>query len=57
MTPHRSAATPAQPQAKVTFCVQGVVSPLLSNLYLNEVDRMLERAGEVTRNGKYTYMV
>src|SRR5438045_3308885 len=32
----------------------GVVSPLLSNLYLNEVDKMLERAREVTRNGKYT---
>jgi RNA-directed DNA polymerase len=34
----------------------GVVSPLLSNIYLNEVDRMLERAKEVTRNGKYTYI-
>ena len=34
----------------------GVISPLLSNLYLNEVDRMLERAQEVTRNGKYTYI-
>ena len=34
----------------------GVISPLLSNLYLNEVDRMLERAKEVTRNGKYTYL-
>ena len=34
----------------------GVVSPLLSNLYLNEVDRMLERAKEATRNGKYTYI-
>lgn len=32
----------------------GVISPLLSNLYLNEVDKMLERAKEVTRNGKYT---
>jgi len=31
----------------------GVISPLLSNLYLNEVDKMLERAREVTRNGKY----
>jgi RNA-directed DNA polymerase len=31
-----------------------VISPLLSNVYLNEVDRMLERAREVTRNGKYT---
>jgi RNA-directed DNA polymerase len=27
----------------------GVISPLLSNLYLNEVDKMLERAREVTR--------
>jgi len=34
----------------------GVISPLLSNLYLNEVDRMLERAKEVTRSGKYTYV-
>jgi RNA-directed DNA polymerase len=34
----------------------GVISPLLSNLYLNEVDRMLERAKEVTRCGKYTYV-
>jgi RNA-directed DNA polymerase len=34
----------------------GVISPLLSNLYLNEVDQMLERARETTRNGKYTYI-
>ena len=34
----------------------GVISPLLSNLYLNEVDLMLERAKEVTRQGKYTYI-
>src|SRR6202795_76549 len=34
----------------------GVISPLLSNLYLAEVDRMLERAKEVTRSGKYTYI-
>jgi hypothetical protein len=33
-----------------------VISPLLSNLYLNEVDKMLERAKETTRNGKYTYV-
>jgi len=32
----------------------GVISPLLSNLYLNEVDRMLEKAIEVTRYGQYT---
>jgi hypothetical protein len=34
----------------------GVISPLLSNLYLNEVDKMLERAREITRNGKYTHV-
>jgi RNA-directed DNA polymerase len=34
----------------------GVVSPLLSNVYLTEVDRMLERAIATTRNGKYTYI-
>jgi RNA-directed DNA polymerase len=34
----------------------GVISPVLSNLYLTEVDRMLERAKEVTRSGKYTYV-
>ena len=32
----------------------GVISPLLSNVYLNEVDRMLERARDVTRYGKFT---
>jgi len=32
----------------------GVISPVLSNLYLNEVDRMLERAQEHTRVGKFT---
>lgn len=34
----------------------GVISPLLSNLYLTEVDKMLERAKEVTRRGPYTYI-
>jgi RNA-directed DNA polymerase len=34
----------------------GVISPLLSNIYLTEVDRMLELAKEATRNGKYTYI-
>jgi RNA-directed DNA polymerase len=34
----------------------GVVSPLLSNIYLNEVDKMLERAKEVTRKGRFTYI-
>src|ERR1700727_2491619 len=32
----------------------GVISPLLSNLYLNEVDRMLEKAVNITRRGKST---
>jgi RNA-directed DNA polymerase len=32
----------------------GVISPLISNLYLMEVDRMLERAIGATRYGKYT---
>jgi RNA-directed DNA polymerase len=32
----------------------GVLSPLLSNLYLNEVDRMLEKAVDTTRRGKST---
>ncbi len=32
----------------------GVISPLLSNLYLNEVDQMLERAKEVTRHERWT---
>ena len=32
----------------------GVISPLLSNIYLTEVDRMLERAKTVTTRGGYT---
>ena len=32
----------------------GVISPLLSNIYLNEVDMMLERAKEITRQGRRT---
>ena len=34
----------------------GVISPLLSNLYLTEVDRMLERAIATTRRGQYTHV-
>ena len=30
----------------------GVISPLLANLYLNEVDRMLEKAKTVTQDGR-----
>src|SRR5499426_106959 len=32
----------------------GVISPLISNLYLNEVDQMLERAKAVTRHERWT---
>ena len=31
----------------------GVISPLLANIYLTEVDAMLERAKEVTRDGEW----
>jgi RNA-directed DNA polymerase len=34
----------------------GVISPLLSNIYLNEVDKMFERAKKVTRCGRFTYI-
>jgi RNA-directed DNA polymerase len=34
----------------------GVISPLLSNLYLTEVDRMLEKAIATTRFQQYTYV-
>src|SRR5260370_40080115 len=34
----------------------GVISALLTKPYLTEVDRMLERAKETTRFGKYTYI-
>ena len=34
----------------------GVISPLLSNLYLTEVDRMLERAIATTRRGQSTHV-
>lgn len=40
----------------VTYCVWRVISPLMSNLYLNEVDKMLEKAREVTHKGNYTYI-
>jgi RNA-directed DNA polymerase len=34
----------------------GVISPLLSNIYLNEIDKMLEKAKEATREGKYMHL-
>jgi len=32
----------------------GVISPLISNVYLNEIDKMLEKASETTRYKPYT---
>jgi RNA-directed DNA polymerase len=43
----RSTGTKGVPQG-------GVISPMLSNLYLTEVDRMLEKAIATTQRGKYT---
>ena len=34
----------------------GVASALFSNIYLNEVDKMLEKAIEATRKGQYTHV-
>ena len=34
----------------------GVISPLLANIYLTEVDEMLEQLKEDTRQGSYTYL-
>ncbi len=34
----------------------GVISPLLANIYLTEVDEMLEQLKETTRQGSYTYL-
>jgi RNA-directed DNA polymerase len=34
----------------------GVVSPLFANLFLNDVDKMLEKAKKVTREGKYFHI-
>ena len=34
----------------------GPLSPLLANVYLNEVDKMLERAKKVTQRGEWTYV-
>ena len=33
-----------------------VISPLLSNIYLTDLDKMLERAISTTREGKYTHV-
>jgi len=34
----------------------GVISPLLANIYLNDLDRMLENIKEVTCQGRYMHM-
>src|SRR5215831_16232845 len=52
----RKTGAPKHQAAKITFCVRGEISPLLSNIYLNEVDRMLERAKQVTQHQRWTYV-
>src|SRR6266699_6610537 len=45
---HRVPCSPARDcpfELEITFCVRGVLSPLLSNLVLDELDRELERRG------------
>src|SRR6266478_5923051 len=39
----RALALPEPPRSQVIFCVRGVLSPLLSNIVLDELDRELER--------------
>jgi len=34
----------------------GVISPLLANIYLTDLDKMLEKAKEVTKHGPYTVL-
>ena len=45
MTPRQTAVIPAPPRGKITFCVQGVISPLLANLYLHPLDLLMEQSG------------
>src|ERR1039457_3811620 len=45
---------PSKPHNSPVFTHSGARRP--SNLYLNEVDKMLERAKESTRSGQYTYV-
>jgi hypothetical protein len=45
-----------RPAGVVGRAARGIDEWVLSNLYLTEVDGMLERAKETTRVGKYTYI-
>jgi RNA-directed DNA polymerase len=45
MTRNRQPLDPGCQKTKVTFCVQGVLSPLLSNLMLDDLDKELTRRG------------
>src|SRR5450755_3028988 len=53
---HADAITQGRDAGRCGVPQGGVISPLLSNLYLTEVDRMLERAKEATQYDKYTYI-
>jgi hypothetical protein len=41
----RNQANRGQQKAKIIFCVQGVLSPILANVLLDEVDKELEKRG------------
>jgi RNA-directed DNA polymerase len=43
-------------KAQITFCVRGVISPLLSNVYLTEVDRRLEKAMATTTRSVHCHV-
>ena len=43
-------------RGKQGIAQEDVLAPLLSNVYLTQVDRMLEQAKEVTREGKYRHV-
>jgi hypothetical protein len=51
--PGKSRRPGARP-GKAGVCVRGVISPLISNVYLSEIDKMLEKAIETTRYQQYT---
>src|SRR5579864_872605 len=42
---HRQTAVRIRLATQITFCVRGVISPLLANLYLHWLDRTWERRG------------
>src|SRR5262245_7839632 len=55
MTGHQNPANPTSQRAKVIFCVQGVISPCLSNIFLHHVlDDWFEDVVKPRLKGKST---